>query len=339
MKKISILIPVYNTSKYLERCLNSIINQSLKEIEIICVNDGSTDNSLEILNKFAQYDGRIKIINKNNGGLTTARNVGIKNARGEYYLNIDSDDWIEPGYLEDIYKKAKKENLDMVISDIIFDYEYKKREVIRKDLNIEEDKVLNGKEYLKIFFRENFHGYTWNKLIKKEIYEKSRVKYDEEIFLYEDVEVISKLAIHMKRIGKVNKAYYHYIQGENNGSRTIKFKNYLDMERCFNEINKYYLKNSIDEGIKNLLKFREEYSLFKNLIFSAYRKDNNYYEKINEILSKIEIIKEHREFIEAKSIVLFFYLEKRISKLKTKVIIFEIIKKLIWVRQKLRRSE
>lgn len=339
MKKISILIPVYNTSKYLERCLNSIINQNLKEIEIICINDGSTDNSLEILNSFVQKDSRIKIINKNNGGLTTARNVGIKNATGEYCLNIDSDDWIEQGYLEEIYKKAKKENLDMVISDIIFDYEYKKEEIIKKDLNIEENKILTGKEYLKIFLSKNFYGYTWNKLIKKEIYEKFGIEYDEEIFLYEDVEVIAKLALYMKRIGKINKAYYHYIQGENNGSRVIKFKNYLDMERCFNEIKKYYLKSNIEKEVMNFLEFREEYSLFKNLLFSSYKKNNDYYERVNKVLFKIEIMKKYNDLLEEKSVILFFKLEKKVRTLKNKVIIFEIIKKLIWVKQKLKRSK
>ena len=99
--KISVMVPIYNTSQYLEKCLKSIISQSLKEIEIICVNDGSTDNSLEILEEFAKEDKRIIIVNKKNGGLTSARNAALKIARGKYCLNIDSDDWIEQEYFKD----------------------------------------------------------------------------------------------------------------------------------------------------------------------------------------------------------------------------------------------
>lgn len=338
MIKISVIIPVYNTSKYLKKCLDSVLNQSLKEIEVICVNDGSTDNSLKILKEFAQQDTRIKIINKCNGGLTTARNEGIKKATGEYCLNIDSDDWIEKDYFETLYKRAKRENLDMVISDIIFDYEYENVILVKKDLlNIKEDRILTGEEYLKKFFSENFYGYTWNKLIKKEIYEKYKIEYDEEIFLFEDVEVISKLALHMKRIGKINTAYYHYVQGKNNGSRNIRFKNYLDIKRCFEEVEKYYLKNNVNKEIMELLKFREEYSLIKNLLFSFYEEDKKYYENVNKVLLKIETIKKYNEFIEGKSLKLFFKLEKKVKVLEAKVIIFKIIKNLIWFKQKFKR--
>ena len=262
MKKISVIVPVYNRSEYLERCLNSIINQNLQEIEIICVNDASTDNSLEILEKYRNMDERIIVIDKKwGGGVSSARNEALKLAGGEYCLNVDSDDWIEQGYLKEIYEKAKNENLDMLISDAIFDCETEGKKELKKDLNIKENEVLTGKEYLKIFFSKNFHGYTWNKLIKREYYNRHNIYYDEKIFLYEDVEVVSMLALHMNRIGKLNKAYYHYVRGENNGSRKVKFKNYLDIERCFEKIREYYSKNNVDSELIELLRFREEYSL------------------------------------------------------------------------------
>ncbi len=120
--KISVIIPIYNAGLYLEKCLRSIMNQSLKEIEIICVNDGSTDNSLEILKGLGKEDKRIKIINQINQGVSKARNEALKIAKGKYCLNIDSDDWVELKYLEDMYKLAEKENLDIVVSDYYEDY-------------------------------------------------------------------------------------------------------------------------------------------------------------------------------------------------------------------------
>ena len=103
--KISIIIPVYNVEKYLEQCLKSVINQTFKDIEIICINDGSTDNSLEILEAFQKQDERIKIINKQNEGQGIARNEGLKVAKGEYISFIDPDDWVAQGMYEFLYNK------------------------------------------------------------------------------------------------------------------------------------------------------------------------------------------------------------------------------------------
>lgn len=320
MKKISILIPVYNTSKYLEKCLNSIINQSLKNIEIICVNDGSTDNSLEILKKYKELDSRITIINKKNGGSSSARNEALKKATGKYCLNIDSDDWIEQGYLEEMYEKAEREELDMVISDIIFDYGYKKE--IKKDLNVEDSKNLSGEDYLDIFFKNNFHGYTWNKLIRRECFDNYDIRYNEKIFLYEDVEVVVKLAFHMKKIGKLNKAFYHYIQGENNGSKRAKFKNYLDIEECFIELERYF-----DKNFQQLIYTRKNIALLENLLEYNYIKDEDYYSKRNELLKEIKLGKDKLIDEVSKRKVIKTYL------LFNNKYIFELLKKLILIKK------
>lgn len=112
--KISIIIPVYNVEKYLEQCLKSVINQTFKDIEIICINDGSTDNSLEILEAFQKQDERIKIINKQNEGQGIARNEGLKIAKGEYISFIDPDDWVEQGMYEFLYNKFLETNAQII---------------------------------------------------------------------------------------------------------------------------------------------------------------------------------------------------------------------------------
>ena len=276
--KISVIIPIFNAEKYLENCLKSIIIQSFKEIEIICVNDGSTDNSLEILKRLQLEDKRIIIIDKKNGGSSSARNAALKIARGEYCLNIDSDDWIEQDYFKNMYKRAKKDNLDIVISDIIFDFKNKKNYIL-KDLKIEDKKIINGKEYIKVFFKENTYGYSWNKLIKRELYIKNNFWYDEEIFLMEDLEILMMLSYYAKRIGKLNKAYYHYIQGENNGSNEVKIARVEDIFICTNKLIEFYYKHK-EFKIMNLIKQFKYIELLVKIL------ENNYYEK-----------KEYKEFI------------------------------------------
>ena len=119
MKKLSVIIPVYNVEEYLEECLNSVCNQTLTDIEIICVNDGSTDNSGDILQDFAKQDTRIQIINQENAGLSAARNTGLKYATGEYITFLDSDDWISLDYYETLYNSAKENDADIAVGNVI----------------------------------------------------------------------------------------------------------------------------------------------------------------------------------------------------------------------------
>jgi glycosyltransferase involved in cell wall biosynthesis len=116
--KVSVIIPVYNVEDYLEKCLDSVINQTLGDIEIICVNDGSTDNSPKILDRYAKLNSNIKVINKKNGGAGSARNFGLIHANGKYVGFVDSDDWISKDMYEKLYKNACEYDSDMVMCPI-----------------------------------------------------------------------------------------------------------------------------------------------------------------------------------------------------------------------------
>lgn len=116
MPAVSIIIPVYNTEKYLQRCLDSVLNQTFSDLEIICVNDGSTDNSLNLLQNYAQHDKRIKIVTQTNQGLSQARNNGMLQASGKYFCFLDSDDFLDDNFIECLYKKAEKEKADVVMT-------------------------------------------------------------------------------------------------------------------------------------------------------------------------------------------------------------------------------
>ena len=122
MSKISIIIPMYNAEKYIARCLESVINQSFNDIEIIIVNDGSTDKSLEICRKYAEVDERIVILNKENNGVSVARNQGMNVATGEYIMFVDSDDWIDESMCQYLYKRISECNADICFSNNIKEY-------------------------------------------------------------------------------------------------------------------------------------------------------------------------------------------------------------------------
>ena len=122
MSKISIIIPMYNAEKYIARCLESVINQSFNDIEIIIVNDGSTDKSLEICRKYAEVDERIVILNKENNGVSVARNQGMNVATGEYVMFVDSDDWIDESMCQDLYKRISECNADICFCNNIKEY-------------------------------------------------------------------------------------------------------------------------------------------------------------------------------------------------------------------------
>ena len=119
MEKVSIIVPVYNVEKYLECCLESLINQTLKDIEIICVNDGSTDNSGKILENYAAKDNRIKVIHQVNGGQAAARNNGLNAVNGKYINFIDSDDWVDLDFIEKLYDAAERNSADIAVASII----------------------------------------------------------------------------------------------------------------------------------------------------------------------------------------------------------------------------
>lgn len=314
--KISIIVPVYNREKYLEKCINSIIEQDFKDIEIICVNDGSTDNSLEILKKLSEQDKRIIIINKKNGGSSSARNAALKIARGKYCLNIDSDDWIEQGYFTALYERAEKDDLDITISNVIVDFILEGNIENRVDLDINKEIIINNKEYLKKFYTSNFIGYTVNKLIKRELYIKNKIFYNENIFLLEDVELIGKLSYFSKKIGKVNKAFYHYRIGDNNGSsNNIEFKHLTDTYECFKNLEEFYSKNNEME-LKNMVSRKKNLRLIGMILGNKFLRFQEYDDFLNKYLKMIKedkfIFKKYKEVFKDESYI--------------KIILFDLVK-------------
>lgn len=242
--KISVIIPVYNTGKYLKRCLESIINQNFEEMEIIIVNDCSTDNSLEIINYYMKQDNRIILINKEkNEGISVVRNSAIKIAKGKYIFQIDSDDWVEQNYFRDMYDKAIEEKADIVISDFYKDFD-NDQIFYMKD---QEEYIERNIEVLKKIFLFKAYPSVWNKLIRTKLYKENNTFYPEKISMGEDLCVSSKLIYFSKKIVKNNKAYYHYVQNPKSAVRgkNINLNKVKDIYFVLKDLEKFFVSKNM----------------------------------------------------------------------------------------------
>ena len=258
MIKISIIIPVYNTEKYLKKCLDSIINQTLKSLEIICIDDCSTDNSLNILKEYQLKDNRIKIIEqKENKGQGVARNLGLNIAEGEYIMFLDPDDWLELNALEILYKKSKETNADIIHFNYIEENEklkssnYKNAaKIIKKRFGI---KAKNDGFYsLKNSdgsFLYKFDMQVWDKIYKKDFILKNNINFAPNKHGEDHLFTIGCL-ISADKIYYVDEYFYHYTKRNNSERDKITDENFCVFENL--------------KLIENLLKEKALLNKYKN---------------------------------------------------------------------------
>lgn len=250
--KISVIIPVYNVEEYLDRCLESVLNQTLDDIEIIIVNDGSTDNSKKILMKYIdKYPEKIVYLEKENGGLSDARNFGIPYAKGEYITFLDSDDYIDNNAYEEMYLASQNGKKNVVECDFIWEFPNKRK--------IDTAPIYNDiKEFLK-----GARVVAWNKLYKKEWLLSKKVLFHKGI-IFEDVEFFFSLMPQLNNISEVEvvrKPFVHYVQRENSildkaGLRTVEICDvYLNAFNYLKSINKFneYKEELEYKFIRNVL--------------------------------------------------------------------------------------
>lgn len=201
---ISIITPVYKAEKYLHRSVDSILAQTFTEFELILVDDGSPDGSGAICDEYALKDSRVKVIHKENGGVSSARQCGIDKAVGEYTIHADADDWADPTMLEELYRKAIEDNADIVFCDYHTRKKGKQRYVSQAPGSLHPDALL--KQYL----RQELHGALWNKLIKRELYTRYNISFPQEIVRWEDLFVVCTMLQHPVKVSYLAKAFYHY---------------------------------------------------------------------------------------------------------------------------------
>ncbi|MGU9099119.1 glycosyltransferase family 2 protein [Clostridium perfringens] len=246
--KVSVLIPVYNTEKYLRKCLKSVINQTLKEIEIIVTNDGSTDESENIVKEFMKIDNRIVYSKQNNSGLGATRNNGIKLANGEYIAFLDSDDWVDRDFYEIMYTKAKKNNYDLVVSSYI-------KEINTNSILVN-NKSDNKMQYLNNVLSGNEAGFSWNKLYRRELIIKNNLKFPLRGYFenVEDQYFTIRSVYYSNDIGFIDNSNIHYRYNENSivnkyqkGLLNDREKLYIENLKLFNN-EKIYM-DMIEENL------------------------------------------------------------------------------------------
>lgn len=254
MPKVSVIVPVYNVENYIEKCLNTLVNQTIQDIEIIIVNDGSTDNSKNVIEKFIkEYPEKIVYLEKENGGLSDARNYGLSYAKGEYIAFLDSDDYVELDMYEGMYEVAKKENSDMVECDFIWEYPNKKKQDIGK--------IYNGKHEM----LEKVRVVAWNKLIKRQILKDTQILFPKG-YRYEDVEFTYKLIPYLNKVSFFKKPCIHYVQRQDSISNSQNERTKEIFDVLDNVINFYKENDFYDEYKEELEYVYTRYLLCSSLL-------------------------------------------------------------------------
>ncbi|WP_431425350.1 glycosyltransferase family 2 protein [Bacteroides hominis] len=219
--QISVILPVYNAEQYLHRMLKSLQVQTFTDFEVIMVDDGSTDSSGLICDKYATIDNRFRVLHKQNRGVSAARQAGIDNAQGKYVIHADADDWVDPTMLKDLYQKAKETNADIIICDFFTNSDTQKTYY-----HTQRPPSLVPINVLHALFRQ-LHGSCWNKLVKRACYSKYNCRFLPDINYCEDLLFWVQLLQHPEiKIDYLNKAYYHYCMNDNSITRAYTRETY-----------------------------------------------------------------------------------------------------------------
>lgn len=315
MIKVSVIVPIYNMEKYLGKCLDSLVGQTLKDIEIIAINDGSKDSSLDILNKYTKKYKNIRVFDNKNQGISKTRNFGIEKAKGEFITFIDSDDYVEKNMLELMYKKAVNDNLEVVVCDY-----YKYFEPTDKYVETKIADFLNTtiKENKKLLFEINQS--PWNKLYKKELIERVKYRFPENV-KYEDFGYIPILLTEAKKIGKVNAPLNYYLIRDNSETTTID-KRVFDIFKILDILYEYFKKKKIENSKEVEFLFARTLTMYN--LQQRYNKDRDTVDEFvdksfNYLKEKYPNWKINKYFIKTNKLKIIVKESKKITKAYAKL--------------------
>lgn len=308
MAKVSIIIPIYNTEKYIKKCLDSVIAQTLEDIEIICVNDGSTDSSLSILEQYSQKDPRITIINKTNSGYGHSMNLGIDSSTGEYIGIVEADDFVNPEMFEELYRLASENQADMVKSDFYYYLDKRSRKAGKiaknkcfKVFNIKDDNTI-----LKMM------PSIWSAIYKREFLKENNIRFLETAGAsYQDTSFAFKTLASAGRIVFTDRAYYNYRQDNESSSVQSKGKVYAICDE-WEEITKYVNERPEIKKEINDIKLSTQFNAYR---WNTMRIDEKYRDEFIEKYSKT-----FKEYYNNEEIKQGFF--KKASKNELKLLLF-----------------
>ena len=285
-KLVSIIVPVYKVEQYLKRCMDSVLNQTYKNIEIILVNDGSPDNCPALCDKYAKIDSRVRVIHKENGGLSSARNVALDSVKGDYIFFVDSDDWLALDTLEVLNEYLEKD-YDMISFQRTYLTEEKVVEKGEKN-----PKDMDVSQYIDASFLGRYDFFVTTKIFKTEVFNNVRFLEGRN---YEDLEIMHRLFLNMKKVVGLDYFLYYYWKGNEGAiTNTITMKNIKDHYLSANEIYRASKKYLEDRG-KDASNIVAWYKVEMSQLYIDYLKSTD---KDAELFAKIksEIIKEKVNF-------------------------------------------
>lgn len=273
---ISVVIPLYNVEKYIEKCINSVLNQTYPHFELLIVNDGSTDDSVKVIEKF--NDPRIRIIHKKNGGQSDARNLGIKESKGDCIYFMDSDDWIEPNLLQVSVNCLEKQNADFIIFGYCLDREDLAGNVLSQKL-INHREVTFDKHTNNFVFEKNtlnLLGYVWNKLYKREFIINNSLNFEIDAAYIEDILFNIKACLCTTKIIFIEQELYHYIDRPSFSQVKSYHHNALILnKKRFFELNKFLENWSVNSTYNNNVISESYISSIRYCINNLYYKNSN----------------------------------------------------------------
>jgi len=285
--KVSVIIPVYNSEQYLKQCLDSVVNQTLKDIEIIVVNDGSTDNSSQISQEYVSKYKNIKLIDKQNEGCYKARNVGLEIATGEYITFVDSDDYIEHNMYEKMYKKAKSTNVDIICCR----YGHYLKNKLKLIANFDNSIKLLTKTDNKLIGAESVildDSVIWNKIFKRQLLIEKRIKFHSDCYMADDAFFYIISILNAKSIVYISDILYiHRVLGKNTITSSYNEQNF-DCIKVSQRILEYSIQNNIKHFMPQIVAFVLRLNVLGYLrINKCYKKE--YFEKMCKFIDDYSI--------------------------------------------------
>lgn len=284
MAEVSVIIPVYNVEKYLKKCVESVLTQTYKDIEIILVDDGSTDKSGDICDELAKTDGRIRVIHQKNKGLGGARNTGIDNCNTEYLLFLDSDDYIHPQLIERCLCTAKESNCDMVLFDSV-SVDENGRLGVKNGAQVTENIILPEKE-LRIISK---NPTAWDKLYKTSLFKDNGIYFPDRVW-YEDLRTIIKLILFAERVVKLkSEPLYYYLQRSDSIMHTPDYGRIVkERTEAVDELFAFYKQCGKFEEYSDMLAFIALYHAFLLPCLEMHRTQGNYKNYMLILLEKLK---------------------------------------------------
>jgi len=278
--KISVIVPVYNVENYLEKCLNSLVNQTLEEIEILVINDGSTDGSQKIIDDFQRkFPQKIKAFSKENGGLSDARNFGIDRATGEFLAFVDSDDSVSEVMMEEMYHLAIKNKAELVICNL---------QKVDENGNVTQKLTQIPNLSEKIDLEKNFSVFSdisyfaCNKIFKRELFEGKRFQKG---MHFEDIELIPQILLQCKTLAKTDAYHYQYLERSNSISKSHTERG-LDILKAVEHVEIAFENSAYSNKKKELKGFQILEGVYTFLAYLAYVKDEEVYHKMSSELQR-----------------------------------------------------